>query len=57
MTLTNHMAQFDVAVQSRIQNASEFTTLNRAQKEKIFGGSLEDLNKKGKIHAYNEIND
>lgn len=54
---TNQIAQFDVAVQSRVHIAIEYTTLNRAQKERIFEGFLLPLHKQGLIPGYKEITD
>lgn len=52
---TNQIAQFDVAVHSRVHIAVEYTTLNRSQKERIFDGFLKPLDDKGLIENYDRI--
>lgn len=54
---TNQIAQFDVAVQSRIHIAIEYTSLKRVQKARIFDGFLRPLESQGLIHSYQEIVD
>ena len=52
---TNQIAQFDVAVKSRIHIAIQFQSLNEIQTTDIFKGFLQPLNKKGKVHNWDEI--
>lgn len=52
---TNQIAQFDVAVLSRIHIAIEYTSLNRNQQERIFNTFLEPLDKKGLVESYDDI--
>lgn len=54
---TNQIAQFDVAVLSRIHIAIEYTSLNRDQQERIFNTFLDPLDKAGLIESYQDITD
>ena len=49
MLTTNQIAQFDVAVQSRIHIAIKYSSLNKEQAPAIFEGFLEPLNKRGVV--------
>jgi ATP-dependent Clp protease ATP-binding subunit ClpA len=52
---TNQIAQFDVAIPSRIHVSVQYDSLKKPQMEKIFTGFLQPLEDKGLIKDYNEI--
>ncbi|KAK8074086.1 aaa family atpase [Apiospora phragmitis] len=49
---TNQIAQFDVAIPSRIHIAIKYETLSRVQMDKIFRGFLEPLEERGLVEDY-----
>ena len=55
MLTTNQIAQFDVAVQSRIHVAFKFLSLNEQQTLDIFLGFLDPLVKEGLIDGMEDI--
>ena len=55
MLTTNQIAQFDVAVQSRIQVAIKYVNLNKEQTMAIFEGFLEPLAKRGLLKDMEDI--
>lgn len=55
MLTTNQIAQFDVAVQSRIQVAIKYVNLNKEQTMAIFEGFLEPLAKRGLVKDMEDI--
>ena len=57
MLTTNQIAQFDVAVHSRIHVAIKYTDLNKSQKRAIFMGFLEPLNDRGVVRDMKDITD
>lgn len=57
MLTTNQIAQFDVAVQSRIHVAIKYSNLNRDQTMAIFDGFLQPLNQRGLIRNMKDITD
>ncbi|CBX91215.1 hypothetical protein LEMA_P067230.1 [Plenodomus lingam JN3] len=52
---TNQIAQFDVAIPSRIHLSVQYETLKKPQMEKIFKGFLEPLNEQGLVKDYEKI--
>ena len=52
---TNQIAQFDVAIPSRIHIAIKYNSLSNDQTEKIFKGFLDPLECQGLIEEYDEI--
>ncbi|KAI8294486.1 hypothetical protein K4K56_002110, partial [Colletotrichum sp. SAR 10_98] len=54
---TNQVADFDIAIPSRIHIAIRYETLKAEQMEAIFTGFLDELDKKGLVHEYDEIKD
>ncbi|KAL4821918.1 P-loop containing nucleoside triphosphate hydrolase protein [Aspergillus spinulosporus] len=54
---TNQIAQFDIAIPSRIHVALRYETLNKDQMKKIFMGFLDPLETKGLINDYDDIQD
>ncbi|RYO75238.1 hypothetical protein DL766_005374 [Monosporascus sp. MC13-8B] len=54
---TNQIAQFDVAIPSRIHVAIRYESLRKYQMEAIFRGFLDKLDHKGLIESYDEITD
>lgn len=52
---TNQIAQFDVAVQSRIHVAIKYSHLNPEQTMAIFEGFLKPLDKRGRVQDMMEI--
>ncbi|UNI23973.1 hypothetical protein JDV02_009758 [Purpureocillium takamizusanense] len=52
---TNQIAEFDVAIPSRIHVAIEYRPLDTAQMEQIFRGFLEKLNRDRAIEDYDEL--
>ena len=52
---TNQIAQFDVAIPSRIHIAIKYNSLSNDQTEKIFKGFLDPLERQGLIEEYDEI--
>ncbi|RYP63894.1 hypothetical protein DL771_009069 [Monosporascus sp. 5C6A] len=54
---TNQIAQFDVAIPSRIHVAIRYESLKTDQMEAIFRGFLDKLDRKGLIEDYEEITD
>ncbi|PKY01736.1 P-loop containing nucleoside triphosphate hydrolase protein, partial [Aspergillus campestris IBT 28561] len=54
---TNQIAQFDVAIPSRIHFAVQYESLKTAQMEQIFKGFLKPLDDKGLVDDYEEILD
>ncbi|KAI0011874.1 hypothetical protein F4779DRAFT_635471 [Xylariaceae sp. FL0662B] len=52
---TNQIAQFDIAIPSRIHIAIKYESLTRTQMEKIFKGFLDELDRKGEIEKYDDI--
>lgn len=52
---TNQIAQFDVAIPSRIHVAVQYRSLDHDQMEAIFSGFLDNLAEKGLIQDYDEI--
>ncbi|RYP48745.1 hypothetical protein DL768_005402 [Monosporascus sp. mg162] len=52
---TNQIAQFDVAIPSRIHVAIRYESLKTDQMEAIFRGFLDKLDRKGLIDSYDEI--
>lgn len=55
MLTTNQIAQFDVAVQSRIHVAIKYVKLDATQTMAIFKGFLEPLAKRGLVKDMEEI--
>ena len=55
MLTTNQIAQFDVAVQSRIHIAIKYVKLNKEQTMDIFMGFLKPLHKQGRIKDMDDI--
>lgn len=55
MLITNQIAQFDVAVQSRIHVAIKFVHLNKSQTMAIFEGFLNPLDRRGLIKDMEKI--
>ena len=55
MLTTNQIAQFDVAVHSRIQVAIRYESLNKDQTMAIFEGFLEPLAKRGLVKDMEDI--
>ncbi|KAI9644987.1 hypothetical protein NHQ30_007022 [Ciborinia camelliae] len=55
MLTTNQIAQFDVAIKSRIHVAFKYNELNPKQTLDIFNGFLEPLNEKGLIKNMGDI--
>lgn len=53
---TNQIAQFDVAIPSRIHIAIKYESLTKHQMENIFKGFLDPLDENGLIEEYDEIN-
>ncbi|KAI8159338.1 hypothetical protein K4K49_002112 [Colletotrichum sp. SAR 10_70] len=51
------VADFDIAIPSRIHIAIRYETLKAEQMEAIFTGFLDELDKKGLVHEYDEIKD
>ncbi|KAI5460478.1 hypothetical protein BGZ63DRAFT_464601 [Mariannaea sp. PMI_226] len=54
---TNQIAQFDVAIPSRIHLAIRYESLQENQMSAIFHGFLDKLDRKGLIEDYSEIED
>lgn len=54
---TNQIAQFDVAIPSRIHVSVQYDTLKIPQMEKIFRGFLQPLENKNLIQDYDDILD
>lgn len=54
---TNQIAQFDIAIPSRIHVAQKYEHLKPQQMESICRGFLEPLNEKGLIKDYDDIID
>lgn len=54
---TNQIAQFDVAIPSRIHIAIRYESLKEDQMEAIFSSFLDKLDEKGLIEDYREIKD
>lgn len=54
---TNQIAEFDVAIPSRIHVAIRYETLKEKQMEAIFTGFLDELDDKGLVDQYDEIKD
>ncbi|KAL4958493.1 P-loop containing nucleoside triphosphate hydrolase protein [Aspergillus filifer] len=54
---TNQIAQFDIAIPSRIHIALRYETLNKEQMKKIFMGFLDPLDTRGLINDYDDIQD
>ena len=52
---TNQIAQFDVAIPSRIHIALKYESLNKMQMEKIFRGFLDPLDAKGLVEDYEGV--
>ncbi|KAI1176378.1 P-loop containing nucleoside triphosphate hydrolase protein [Nemania sp. FL0916] len=52
---TNQIAEFDVAIPSRIHIAIKYESLRTDQMEAIFRGFLDNLNQRGMVDDYNEI--
>ncbi|KAI2620662.1 P-loop containing nucleoside triphosphate hydrolase protein [Hypomontagnella submonticulosa] len=52
---TNQIAQFDVAIPSRIHVSIKYESLKPAQMEKIFQGFLQPLDEKGLVDDYKDI--
>jgi ATP-dependent Clp protease ATP-binding subunit ClpA len=52
---TNQIAQFDVAIPSRIHIAIKYETLSRVQMDKIFRGFLKPLEDRGLVEDYEGI--
>ncbi|KAK2058630.1 P-loop containing nucleoside triphosphate hydrolase protein [Colletotrichum caudatum] len=52
---TNQIAEFDVAIPSRIHIAIRYETLKEKQMEAIFTGFLDELDEKGLIDKYEDI--
>ncbi|RYP63750.1 hypothetical protein DL769_006877 [Monosporascus sp. CRB-8-3] len=52
---TNQIAQFDVAIPSRIHVAIRYESLKTDQMEAIFRGFLDKLDREGLIESYDEI--
>ncbi|KAF6802117.1 AAA family [Colletotrichum sojae] len=52
---TNQIAEFDVAIPSRIHVAIRYQTLDSKQMEAIFAGFLDKLDEKGLVDEYDEI--
>ena len=55
MLTTNQIAQFDVAVQSRIHVAIKYVNLNEKQTMAIFEGFLEPLAERGLVKGMEDI--
>ena len=55
MLTTNQIANFDIAVHSRIHIAIKYSKLSRDQTEAIFDGFLEPLARKGCVQNLDEI--
>ena len=54
---TNQIAQFDVAVQSRIHIAIKYSVLNKDQTMAIFDGFLQPLYQRGLVKQMEDITD
>ncbi|KAK7981177.1 hypothetical protein PG989_013634 [Apiospora arundinis] len=54
---TNQIAEFDIAIPSRIHVAIQYQSLNEDQMQAIFKGFLDRLNQKGLIEDYRRIDD
>ncbi|KAF4462794.1 AAA family ATPase [Fusarium albosuccineum] len=54
---TNQIAEFDVAIPSRIHLAIRYESLKREQMDAIFCSFLDDLDKQGLIEDYEQIKD
>lgn len=52
---TNQIAEFDVAIPSRIHMAISYSSLNKKQMESIFYNFLDKLDEKGLIQDYDNI--
>ncbi|TGJ79015.1 hypothetical protein E0Z10_g9747 [Xylaria hypoxylon] len=52
---TNQIAEFDIAIPSRIHIAIKYENLRTDQMEAIFRGFLDNLNKRNLVENYNEI--
>lgn len=57
MLTTNQIAQFDVAVHSRIHIAIRYNKLNDAQTEAIFKNFLKPLDDEGLVKNYDDVMD
>lgn len=55
MLTTNQVAQFDVAVQSRIHIAIKYNNLNKDQTIAIFQGFLDPLDRRGLVKDMEDI--
>jgi len=54
---TNQIAQFDVAIPSRIHIAIQYQSLNEKQMQEIFKGFIDPLNESGLVDGYKDIMD
>ncbi|KAM0258112.1 hypothetical protein ACHAQJ_004017 [Trichoderma viride] len=52
---TNQIAQFDVAIPSRIHVSIQYRSLNASQMKQIFKGFIDPLNSKGLVDDYDDI--